>query len=55
MQVTPRATAPADANAAIVDALPALLMGVDWRIVLDAGTRGVLERQALQPFLRRQR
>jgi maltose alpha-D-glucosyltransferase/alpha-amylase len=54
MQVTPRATAPADADAAIVDMLPALLMGVDWNNVLDAGTRGVLERQALLPFLRRQ-
>ena len=30
-------------------------MGVDWNNVLDAGTRGVLERQALLPFLRRQR
>jgi maltose alpha-D-glucosyltransferase / alpha-amylase len=55
MPVTPRATAPADADLAIVDALPALLMGVDWNNVLDAGTRGVIERQALLPFLRRQR
>ena len=55
MHVTPRATAPVDADAAIVDTLPALLMGVDWNNVLDAGTRGVLERQALLPFLRRQR
>ena len=55
MPVTPRATPPADAGAAIADALPALLMGVDWNNVLDAGTRGVLERQALLPFLRRQR
>jgi len=55
MPVTPRATAPADADLAIVHALPALLMGVDWSNVLDAGTRGVIERQALLPFLRRQR
>jgi maltose alpha-D-glucosyltransferase/alpha-amylase len=55
MPVTPRATAPADTDTAIVDALPALLMGVDWNNVLDAGTRGVIERQALLPFLRRQR
>jgi maltose alpha-D-glucosyltransferase/alpha-amylase len=55
MQVTPRAAAPADADAAVVEALPVLLMGVDWTNVLDAGTRGVLERQALLPFLRRQR
>ena len=55
MHVTPRASAPADTNAAIVEALPALLMGVDWTNVLDGGTREVLERQALLPFLRRQR
>src|SRR4051812_5574758 len=55
MHVTPRATAPADPDTAIVDSMPALLMGVDWNNVLDAGTRGVLERQALLPFLRRQR
>jgi maltose alpha-D-glucosyltransferase/alpha-amylase len=55
MAVTPRAAAPADSDAAIVDALPTLLMGVDWTNMLDAGTRGVLERQALLPFLRRQR
>ena len=55
MAVTPRAAAPADSDAAIVDALPALLMGVDWTNMLDGGTRGVLERQALVPFLRRQR
>jgi maltose alpha-D-glucosyltransferase / alpha-amylase len=55
MHVTPRATAPADVDAQIVDGLPALLMGVDWNNVLDGGTRGVLERQALVPFLRRQR
>jgi maltose alpha-D-glucosyltransferase / alpha-amylase len=55
MHVTPRATAPADADASIVDALPTLLVGVDWNNVLDAGTRGVLERHALVPFLRRQR
>src|SRR5258707_683931 len=55
MPVTPRATAPADADLAILDGLPALLMGVDWNNVLDAGTRGGIERQALLPFLRRQR
>ncbi len=55
MQMNPRATAPADPNAAIVESLPALLMGVDWQNVLDAGTRAVLERQALRPYLQRQR
>src|SRR6185503_7090482 len=55
VQRTARATAGADPNAAIVESLPALLMGVDWQNVLDAGTRTVLERQALRPFLQRQR
>ena len=55
MPVSQRATLPADADTAIRDALPALLMGVDWNNLLDAGTRNVLERQALLPFLRRQR
>ena len=55
MQVTPRATPPVDPNAAIVETLPVLLMGVEWNNVLDGGTRRVLERQALLPFLRRQR
>jgi trehalose synthase-fused probable maltokinase len=40
---------------AIVDALPSLLVGVDWRNVLADGTRLVLERQALRAFLQRQR
>ena len=53
--MTPRAVAPVDPNAAIAESLPALLMGVDWQNVLDAGTRAVLERQALRPYLQRQR
>jgi len=53
VQTTPRA-APVEA-AATSDALPALLVGVDWQNVLDSGTRVVLERQALAPFLQRQR
>src|SRR5207244_2717936 len=55
MSMAPRATTPSDPNAAIVDALPALLVGVDWHGVLDSATRAVLERQALGPFLQRQR
>jgi maltose alpha-D-glucosyltransferase/alpha-amylase len=55
MQVTPRATAPTDPNAAILESMPALLVGVDWQNVLDGGTRAVLERQALRPFIERQR
>ena len=55
LQMTPRATTSPDPNAAIVESLPALLVGVDWQNLLDSGTRGVLERQALRPFLQRQR
>jgi maltose alpha-D-glucosyltransferase/alpha-amylase len=55
LQVAPRVSTPPDPNAAIIEALPALLVGVDWQTILDAGTRMVLERQALAPFLRRQR
>src|SRR5205823_10905581 len=40
---------------AVADPLPALLVGVEWQNVLDGGTRAVLERQALCPFLQRQR
>jgi maltose alpha-D-glucosyltransferase/alpha-amylase len=53
--VTPRAATPIDSNAAIADALPSLLMGVDWHGLLEGGTRVVLERQALRAFLYRQR
>jgi maltose alpha-D-glucosyltransferase/alpha-amylase len=35
--------------------LPALLVGVDWQGLLDSSLRLVLERQALRPYLRRQR
>jgi maltose alpha-D-glucosyltransferase/alpha-amylase len=55
LQVTPRAAAAADPDAGVLESLPSLLMGVDWQNVLDGGTRGVLERQALRPFLQRQR
>jgi maltose alpha-D-glucosyltransferase/alpha-amylase len=54
-QVTPRASAAPEAKDAIAETLPALLMGVEWKNVLDSGTRTVLERQALAPFLQRQR
>jgi maltose alpha-D-glucosyltransferase / alpha-amylase len=56
MQVTqmpPRASE--DANEALAASLPALLVGVDWEGVLSTGTRLTLERQALVPFLKRQR
>jgi maltose alpha-D-glucosyltransferase/alpha-amylase len=55
VQTAPRVAMSADSSAAIADSLPTLLMGVDWQNMLDGGTRGVLERQALRPFLQRQR
>ena len=55
VQVTPKATPAADPNAAILESMPSLLVGVDWQNVFDGGTRAVLERQALRPFLQRQR
>ncbi|MBI4485196.1 MAG: putative maltokinase, partial [Acidobacteria bacterium] len=55
MLMTPRVAAAPDPNAAILDALPSLLVGVDWEGLFDAATRGIIEKQALRPFLRRQR
>jgi maltose alpha-D-glucosyltransferase / alpha-amylase len=55
LQTSPRATVPSDPNASIRDSLPRLLMGIDWQNVLDSGTRTVLEREALVPFIQRQR
>jgi maltose alpha-D-glucosyltransferase / alpha-amylase len=54
VRMAPKVTATSDPNAAIVEALPALLIGNDWQTVMDSATRTVLERQALTPFLRRQ-
>jgi maltose alpha-D-glucosyltransferase / alpha-amylase len=53
-QAGPRATSH-DATAILAESLPTLLVGVEWQNVLDGGTRSVLERQALTPFLQRQR
>ncbi len=53
--LTPRPVESADAKAALVEALPSLLVGVDWQNVFDGGTRAVLEKRALMPFLQRQR
>ncbi len=55
MQTAPRVLTAPDPHAAIAEALPSLLVGVDWRNVLEAGTRQVLENQALRAFLQRQR
>jgi len=55
MQVSHRAPSATDPNADVVASLPSLLMGVEWHNLLDSGTRVVLERQALRPFLQRQR
>jgi maltose alpha-D-glucosyltransferase/alpha-amylase len=42
-------------DAADAESLPSLLVGVNWETLFDAATRQLLERQALQPFLSRQR
>jgi maltose alpha-D-glucosyltransferase / alpha-amylase len=55
MQLAPKVRAASNPNAAIADGLPALLIGADWQTVMDGATRTVLERQALAPFLQRQR
>jgi maltose alpha-D-glucosyltransferase / alpha-amylase len=55
LQMAARVTAVPDANAQILETLPALLVGVDWQGILDGGTRAVIERQAIGPFLQRQR
>jgi maltose alpha-D-glucosyltransferase / alpha-amylase len=55
LQMAARVTATPDANAQILETLPALLVGVDWQGILEGGTRAVIERQAIGPFLQRQR
>jgi maltose alpha-D-glucosyltransferase/alpha-amylase len=55
VQMAARAISAPDPNAVVLDALPSLLIGPDWTNVLDSGTRAVLERHALLPFLQRQR
>jgi maltose alpha-D-glucosyltransferase / alpha-amylase len=55
VETAPRAAARIDPNAAIVEAMPGILMGVDWQNMLDSATRMVIEKQALAPFLQRQR
>jgi maltose alpha-D-glucosyltransferase/alpha-amylase len=44
-----------EAQLATAEALPALLVGVNWENVLDSAARQVIERQALKPYLPRQR
>jgi len=48
-----RAAAPSETP--LIESLYTLLVGPDWSNVLDGGTRIVLERHALAPFLQRQR
>jgi maltose alpha-D-glucosyltransferase/alpha-amylase len=55
VQTAPRLTESSGSSASIADSLPTLLMGGEWQNLLDSATRGVLERQALRPFLQRQR
>jgi maltose alpha-D-glucosyltransferase / alpha-amylase len=54
MQMTPRAVAPGPAGVT-APAMPSIFVGVDWEGLLDAATRGVIEKQALRAFLQRQR
>jgi maltose alpha-D-glucosyltransferase/alpha-amylase len=44
-----------DPTADLVASLPTVLVGADWEGVFDSATRDLIERQALVPFLRRQR
>jgi maltose alpha-D-glucosyltransferase/alpha-amylase len=55
MQMVPTVTASSDPDFAIAESLPSLLVGADWQTLMDSATRTVLERQALVPFLQRQR
>jgi maltose alpha-D-glucosyltransferase/alpha-amylase len=51
----PAAADAADADAALLQAVPSLLVGADWQGILDGPTRAFIERRALAPFLERQR
>ncbi len=55
MQIAAKAGGAVDPDEAIVAGLPSLLIGPDWRNLLDSHMRTVIERHALVPFLRRQR
>ena len=55
VQMAARVTTAPDPNAAILESLYSVLVGPDWSNLLDSGTRTVLERHALLPFLQRQR
>jgi maltose alpha-D-glucosyltransferase/alpha-amylase len=55
LQLTQPAPARSDAGHETADSLPALLVGVNWEMVFDSATRQILERQALVPYLKRQR
>jgi maltose alpha-D-glucosyltransferase/alpha-amylase len=54
MQIAARAGATADHDEAVAANLPSLLIGPDWRNLLDSHMRTVIERHALVAFLRRQ-
>jgi maltose alpha-D-glucosyltransferase / alpha-amylase len=41
--------------ASLTESLPALLVGVNWEMLLDSATRQILERQGLAAYLTRQR
>ncbi|MGE4056502.1 MAG: putative maltokinase, partial [Vicinamibacterales bacterium] len=44
-----------DVSGSLADTLPSVLIGLDWEGLLDTATRQVVERLALEPFLRQQR
>ncbi len=54
MQVRQTVQAPG-LDATDAEAMPSLLVGLNWETLFDAATRQLIERQALQPFLTRQR
>ncbi|MBS1820062.1 MAG: maltose alpha-D-glucosyltransferase [Acidobacteria bacterium] len=55
MQVTQQLARTTGEAQTTVEGLPALLMGVTWDTVFDSAMRQFIERQALRPFLQRQR
>src|SRR5213076_896161 len=50
-----RVTEASASSEAIADAVPAFFMGVAWDTLLEGNVRTLIEREALVPFLQRQR
>src|SRR5262249_9543247 len=55
LQIAQQPVPAADPITTLVASLPSLLVGSNWGNILDSSTRSLLERQALAPFLQRQR